>query len=127
MKYTLTEEKNVLIITFQGDLIGGSDSLELMDTINDKINAGASKAIINMHDVRYMNSSGIGILITIFTKFKNKNGNAVVSNASNQIVKLLTITKLDTVIKIFSTQEEAVDAVWKCVACTNIEFEDYYF
>jgi len=111
MKYTLTEEKNVLIITFQGDLIGGSDSLELMDTINDKINAGASKAIINMHDVRYMNSSGIGILITIFTKFKNKNGNAVVSNASNQIVKLLTITKLDTVIKIFSTQEEAVDAV----------------
>ncbi len=111
MKYTLTEQNNTLIITFQGDLIGGSDSLELMDTINDKINNGVAKAVINMNDVRYMNSSGIGILITIFTKFKNKNGNAVVSNASDQIIKLLTITKLDTVIKLFSTQDEAIEGV----------------
>ncbi len=111
MKYTLVENKNVLILTFQGDLIGASDSLELMDAINDKIEKGISKAIINMSDVRYMNSSGIGILITIYTKFKNRNGNAVLSNASEQIVKLLTITKLDTVIKIYGTQEDALAAI----------------
>jgi anti-sigma B factor antagonist len=111
MKYTLKLENNLLILAFQGDLIGGSDSLELMDAINDKINQGVSKAIVNMGEVRYMNSSGIGILITIFTKFKNRNGNAVVCSASDQIVKLLTITKLDTVIKIYPTEEEAQVAV----------------
>ncbi|MFN0047913.1 MAG: STAS domain-containing protein [Cytophagales bacterium] len=111
MKYTLKLENNLLNLTFQGDLIGGFDSLELMDAINDKINQGVTKAIVNMGEVRYMNSSGIGILITIFTKFKNRNGNVVVSNASDQIIKLLTITKLDTVIKMYATMEEAQMAV----------------
>ncbi|MDX2190184.1 MAG: STAS domain-containing protein [Bacteroidota bacterium] len=108
MKFTEKTENNILIITFNGDLLGASDSLELMDVINDKINQGMYKAVINMKDVRYMNSSGIGMLVTIYTKFKNRNGEAVISNPSDQIVKLLTMTKLDTVIKIFATEADAL-------------------
>lgn len=111
MKYTIKEEEGIIIITFQGDLIGATDSLELMDLVNDKINQGFFKSVIDMKDVRYMNSSGIGILITLYTKFKNRNGNAVVANASEQTVKLLTITKLDSVIKIHPSLDEAKKSV----------------
>ena len=107
MKYSQKVENEVLFITFNGDLLGAGDNLELMDFINDKINQGIHKAIIDMKEVRYMNSSGIGVLITIYTKFKNRNGDAVIINPSEQIVKLLTMTKLDSVIKIFKDEQEA--------------------
>ncbi|MDX2197044.1 MAG: STAS domain-containing protein [Cytophagales bacterium] len=108
MKFTEKTENNILQLTFHGDLLGIGDTLELMDLINEKINAGVLKSIINMKDVRYMNSSGIGILITIYTKFKNRNGEAVIINAAEQITKLLNMTKLNTVIKIFGSEQDAL-------------------
>lgn len=108
MKYTNTIEKNILYITFEGDLLGAGDNLELMDNINDALNQGVKKAIINMSKVKYMNSSGIGVLITIYTKFKNRTGEAVVCNVAETIMKLLVMTKLDAVIKIYPTENEAL-------------------
>ena len=108
MKYTHTIENGILFINFTSDLLGATDSLELMDFINDTINQGIHKAVVNMKEVRYMNSSGIGVLITIYTKFKNRNGDAVIVNPSDQIVKLLTMTKLDTVVKIYKDEAEAL-------------------
>jgi anti-sigma B factor antagonist len=108
MKYTHKIENGILVISFTSDLLGAGDSLELMDFVNDKINQDLSKAVINMKDVKYMNSSGIGVIITIYTKFKNRNGDAVISNPSDQIVKLLTMTKLDSVVKIYKDEQEAV-------------------
>jgi anti-sigma B factor antagonist len=111
MKYTLEEVDKVLVVTFEGDLIGANDSVELMEVLNEKIGSGFSKSVVNMKNVRYMNSSGIGILITMFTKFRNKNGNFVICNASEQIVKLLNITKLDSVMKVFGSFDEALEMV----------------
>lgn len=107
MKYTLATQNGILYITFQGDLISAGESIELMDAINDHLHNGILKAIVDMKNVRYMNSSGIGILITLYTKFKNKNGNAVLANTSEQILKLLQLTKLDSVIRVFNTLDEA--------------------
>lgn len=108
MKYTNTIDKNTLFITFDGDLLGAGDNLDLMDNINDALNQGVKKAIINMSKVKYMNSSGIGVLITIYTKFKNRSGEAVVCNVAETIMKLLVMTKLDAVIKIYPTEKEAL-------------------
>ncbi|TAF75530.1 MAG: anti-sigma factor antagonist [Bacteroidetes bacterium] len=110
MKYTNNIDKNILYITFEGDLLGAGDNLELMDSINDALNQGVKKAIINMSKVKYMNSSGIGVLITIYTKFKNRSGEAVVCNVAETIMKLLVMTKLDAVIKIYPTEAQALGA-----------------
>lgn len=108
MKYTNNIEKDILYVTFEGDLLGAGDNLDLMDNINDALNQGVKKAIINMSKVKYMNSSGIGVLITIYTKFKNRSGEAVVCNVAETIMKLLVMTKLDAVIKIYPTEKEAL-------------------
>jgi anti-sigma B factor antagonist len=100
VKYSEKIENNTMSILFDGDLIGGGDSLDLMDKINERINEGVLKCIIDLKEVRYMNSSGIGIIITIYTKFKNRGGDAFLSNPSDQIFKLMKLTKLDSVIKV---------------------------
>lgn len=111
MKYKIEELNSVLFITIEGDLLGVSDTIIFLDEINDKINSGKLKAIIDMSGIRYMNSSGIGILITVYTKFKNKGGNAVILNPNDQTLKLLNMTKLDTVIRIFQDVNAAQQAV----------------
>lgn len=108
MKYSGKIEKNILIVKFESDLLGATDNLELMDYINDAINQGVLKAVIDMSGVKYMNSSGIGVLITIYTKFKNRAGEAVVCSAGESIMKLLVMTKLDAVIKIYANEETAI-------------------
>lgn len=63
--------------------------------------------VVDLEQVRYMNSSGIGVLITLLTKIKNNKGKMVLVNPSEQIVKLLEITKLNTVFTIADSIEDA--------------------
>lgn len=107
MQYSHKIQQNILYIQLDGDLLGAQDSLELMDNVNDAINQGVLACIIDISKVRYMNSSGLGVLITIFTKFKNKSGEAVILQPTEQIAKLMAMTKLDTVMKIVQSEEEA--------------------
>jgi anti-sigma B factor antagonist len=111
MNYTLEINHDILHISFKGDLLGGTESLGFFEDLNKALASGLSKAIIDMTNVRYTNSNGLGILISIYTKFKNKAGNVVIYNANEQVVKLMSITKLDSVIKMYKDLKTAQEAV----------------
>jgi len=64
--------------------------------------------IIDISQLRYINSSGIGVLITILTKFRNKGGEVYLLNPSESVRKLLIITKLNSIFNIVATEEEAI-------------------
>lgn len=98
---------DLLIINFAGDLIGEQSGPELMEIINDRINQKILFAAIDISDIRYINSSGIGVLITILTKFRNKGGEVILVNPSEHVKKLLIITKLNAIFTIVNTIEEA--------------------
>ncbi|MFN8415661.1 MAG: STAS domain-containing protein [Cytophagaceae bacterium] len=108
MQYITSVKNNVLILELQGDLIGESNGLELMELVNDKINDEIKKCAIDLSQVRYMNSSGIGVLITLLTKFRNKGGELVLISPSEQIKKLLIITKLNSIFHIADGEEDAM-------------------
>lgn len=108
MNYQHELVKNALFLKIEGDMLGETDGIELADIVNDKINNNIVNGAIDLSGVRYMNSTGIGVLITLLTKFKSKNGNLVLISPSEQIQKLLTITKLVSVFTIVSTKEEAL-------------------
>lgn len=113
MKYTSNVTNSTLIIKLEGDLIGEDNGLELVDHVNDKINDGVLLCAIDLSQVRYMNSSGIGVLITLLTKFRNKAGEFVLINPSEQIKKLLLITKLNAIFNIVADEKEAIDKLKK--------------
>ncbi|WMJ74852.1 STAS domain-containing protein [Cytophagaceae bacterium ABcell3] len=113
MIYTTRELDNTLFIHLQGDLIGESNGMELVDLVNDKINQSILSCAIDLSEVRYMNSSGIGVLITLLTKFRNKGGEVILINPSEQIKKLLIITKLNAIFTIVDTEQEAKEKLKK--------------
>ena len=98
---------DLLVINFAGDLIGEQSGPELMEIINDRINQKVLFAAIDISDIRYINSSGIGVLITILTKFRNKGGEVILVNPSEHVKKLLIITKLNAIFTIVNSIEEA--------------------
>ncbi len=113
MEFSNKSEDGILFIDLQGDLIGENSGIEMMDIVNDKINAGIRLCTIDLSQVRYMNSSGIGVLITMLTKFRNKGGEVVLINPSEQIRKLLLITKLNSIFTIVDSADKAKEHLKK--------------
>lgn len=97
---------NSLILRISGDLIGEDNGTQLIGAVNDAMSHQASVCIIDISDLRYINSSGIGVLITILTKFRNKGGEVYLMNPSESVSKLLVITKLNAIFQVIKSEDE---------------------
>jgi len=113
MTFTHELEKQVLVLHFSGDLIGENSGPQLMDLVNDNINEGVIRCAVDISLLRYINSSGLGVLITLLTKFRNIEGEVILINPSEQVKKLLIITKLNAIFQIVHTKEEAISKLEK--------------
>ncbi|MEJ2003539.1 MAG: STAS domain-containing protein [Cyclobacteriaceae bacterium] len=108
MKFSHSISGEVLILTLEGDLIGENSGIDLIEVVNTQIAAGARLCIVDIRKLRYINSSGIGVLITILTKFRNKGGDICLLEPSENVKKLLIITKLNAIFQVASDQKEAM-------------------
>ncbi|MFK7951674.1 MAG: STAS domain-containing protein [Ekhidna sp.] len=111
MTYDQLIENGILKLTFTGDLIGENNGPELVELANDALSNGVSKCLLNISEVRYINSSGIGVLITLLTKFRNKNGELYLVNPSEHVNKLLIMTKLQAIFNIAESEEEVLQKI----------------
>jgi len=109
MEHTYTIIDNILILTLKGDLIGENNGPELVNVVNDQLHDNVNLCAVDLSDVRYMNSSGIGVLITLLTKFRNQEGEMILVKPSEKIEKLLLITKLNNIFSIVESKEEAIE------------------
>jgi anti-sigma B factor antagonist len=109
MEHTYTIIDNILILTLKGDLIGENNGPELVNVVNDQLHDNVNRCAVDLSDVRYMNSSGIGVLITLLTKFRNQEGEMILVKPSEKIEKLLLITKLNNIFSIVESKEEAIE------------------
>jgi anti-sigma B factor antagonist len=98
--------KDQLIIRLAGDLIGEDNGTNLLEIANNAIQAHVLTCIIDISKLRYINSSGIGVLITILTKFRNKGGEVYLMKPSENVQKLLVITKLNAIFQIVQSEAE---------------------
>lgn len=102
---------NSLILRISGDLIGEDNGTQLIAAVNDAVSHQVRVCIIDISELRYINSSGIGVLITILTKFRNKGGEVYLMNPSESVNKLLVITKLNAIFQIIKSEEEIMKKV----------------
>jgi anti-sigma B factor antagonist len=99
---------NALIIRLSGDLIGEDNGVNILQIVSDSLNQQVFTCIIDISKLRYINSSGIGVLITILTKFRNKGGEVYLMKPSENVQKLLVITKLNAIFQIVQTEADAL-------------------
>ena len=90
--------------------------LPLRDLINKLIAEGKRHFVLNVAGVDYIDSSGLGQLVTIWTSIRNKGGHLIVLSPTQRAAKLLDITRLNTVFEILHTETEAVQKVRKASA-----------
>lgn len=108
MKFSSEVKNETLIIRLDGDLIGENDGAGVLAIATDAIQNQVLKCVIDISNLRYINSSGIGVLITILTKFRNKGGEVLLLKPSESVQKLLVITKLNAIFQIAKSEEEAL-------------------
>jgi len=108
MEFKNEIKNNKLILRLFGDLIGENKGLDLFEIINAAIQEKVMTCIVDISGVRYINSSGIGLLITILTKFRNKGGEVYLMKPAESVQKLLVITKLNAIFHIVQSEEEVL-------------------
>lgn len=99
-------KNNTLIVRFAGDLIGEDSGAKVLEIVGSAIQDDIRTCIIDISELRYINSSGIGVLITILTKFRNKSGEVYLLRPSESVQKLLVITKLNAIFQIIQAESE---------------------
>ena len=95
---------NTLALKLTGDLIGEDNGAAIIEVVSDALQKKVPICIVDISGLRYINSSGIGVLITILTKFRNKNGEVYLMKPSESVQKLLVITKLELCYKMLEIQ-----------------------
>ncbi len=113
MNFAQEIRSNALILRISGDLIGEDSGTRLLDAVNEAVSHKVPACIIDISDLRYINSSGIGVLITILTKFRNKGGDVYLMKPSENVKKLLVITKLNAIFQVVQSEDEAIALVRK--------------
>lgn len=105
--YKITEENDTQQLSLSGELIDKNQSIELLTSVEDLLRDGKNKLMIDLSDLKYMNSSGLNVLIQILTKTRTAGGDSVIFNVNKKVNDLLVITKLNTLFKVVETKEEA--------------------
>lgn len=107
-KFEIIEHKNYINLKLKGELIDKNQAQPLIDKIDEYIQNNIVYFIFDMHELKYLNSSGLNMLIQIFTKARNNNGEVVLYNLNKKINELILVTKLHTIFKITENQKEAL-------------------
>ncbi len=99
---------DVLILDLKGKItLGGGDEL-LKDKVNSMVNQGHKKILLNLAEVPYIDSAGLGEIVRTYTTVSRQGGNMKLLNLTKRITDLLSITKLLTVFETFETEKDAV-------------------
>jgi len=99
---------DVVILDLSGRITMGEGTLILRERIQRLLEAGDRKFLLNLADVDYIDSSGLGELVSSFTTVRNQGGLLKLLNLTKRVQDLLQITKLLTVFEVFNNEAEAL-------------------
>lgn len=109
MKLSTKKEGQVFIIEIEGEIMGGnSDSEEFKKLIFDAIEEDLVNIVVDLAKAIWMNSSGLGMLISGLTTVRSSGGDLCLANVSERVRRPLEITRLDFVFSIHNSVREAV-------------------
>jgi anti-sigma B factor antagonist len=98
----------VVVLDIKGRITLGDGDELLKDKVNQLVGAGRKKIVLNLADVPYVDSAGLGEIVRTYTTVSRQGGSLKLLNLTKRISDLLAITKLLTVFETFDTEDEAV-------------------
>jgi anti-sigma B factor antagonist len=110
MKISVRQLDGVTIVDCSGRITLGEGSVTLRDTVRELLAKGQKKILLNLADVNYIDSSGIGELVSAYTTVRNQGGDLKLLKLTKKVHDLLQITKLYTVFDVKDDEAAAVKA-----------------
>jgi len=99
---------DVIVLDLKGRVTMGEGDELLKDKVNSLVNQGHRKIVLNLADVPYVDSAGLGEIVRTYTTVSRQGGSLKLFNLTNRITDLLSITKLLTVFETFESENDAV-------------------
>jgi anti-sigma B factor antagonist len=113
MKIKTTEKYEAVVIELKGNVMGGDDTKDFNELLHKLIDEGKTRIVIDLGEVKFMNSSGLGMLIGGLTTVKKANGHYKLANITDKIESLLIITKLITIFEHYDSVDKALESIQK--------------
>ena len=110
MKTKVREQYGAVVIDLKGNVMGGDDTKEFNELLHKLIDEEKTNIVVDLSDVKFMNSSGLGMLIGGLTTMKKANGSLKLARTTEKIESLLVITKLITIFESYDSVDEAVQS-----------------
>ena len=108
MDTTIRHVEGVTVLDLSGRVTLGEASGKLRTAVQEALGAGSKKILLNLADVSYIDSAGLGELVSAFTTVKNAGGELKLLNLTKRVKDLLVITKLLTVFDVKDNEKDAI-------------------
>lgn len=113
MNIDVKEYEGVAVLSVKGNLMGGPETISLHEKVKELIEQNKKKIVVDLSNVKWMNSSGLGTIMGCLTSLKNAQGDLKLCGVTEKVKSLFMITKLITLFETYATQQEAVKAFKK--------------
>ncbi len=108
MRITTRQSGDVAILDMSGKITIDEGALELRDAVAKTLESGTKNVLLNLADVTYVDSSGLGELVSSYSTTQNRGGSLKLLALTLKLRELLTITRLITVFEVYDDEQEAV-------------------
>ena len=102
------EVDGVTVLDLSGRITLGEGSVQLREAVRDLISKGSKTILLNMGDVNYIDSSGLGELVSAYTTAKNQGAQVKLLNLTKKVKDVLQLTKLYTVFDVYEDEASAI-------------------
>ncbi|MBP1595032.1 MAG: anti-anti-sigma factor [Acidobacteria bacterium] len=110
MKIDTRSVGDISVLDCSGKITLGEGTMAIRNTVREVLKNGGKKIVLNLADVNYIDSSGIGELVSSYTTVTNQGGHLKLLNLTKKIQELLAITKLLTVFQVYDTEKSAIES-----------------
>jgi len=108
MEFTQKEIDHIILIEISGEIMGGNDSEAFKSALYDLVQSDKTNIVIDMKNATWMNSSGLGLLISGLTTIRSTGGDLRLANLSERLKRPMVITRLDSVFQSYDSVEAAI-------------------
>ena len=108
MRIERQDVDGIAVLALSGKMIGGEDAGILRSAVAELVEQKASKVLVDLSEVPWMNSSGIGFLVSAYVSLRNAGAHVRFLNLNERVRSILAITKVVTVFESYSSREEAL-------------------
>jgi anti-sigma B factor antagonist len=110
LKMQTKETHGIVIISLSGQITLGDASAALREEVRDQLGHGNNKILLNLGDVNYIDSAGLGELTGSFMSVKNRGGALKILNLTKRVHDLMQITKLYTIFDVYDDEKKAIES-----------------